>query len=576
MRLIALSILTMLLIGTLAVLADGPEPGVRSSTNVFNATNSGNQGNPAGPAAPPLIEDQSFSQKLCALRELRDLQIVASDPDGDDLTFSKISGPGSIDPVTGVLTYTPDTSGVYSFVISVSDETASDTANFTDSVWLNQPAYVQRYDSIFYLCTPETICFPVVGEDPDDDKIDILMLEGPGEFTQLDDSSGETCFDPADVDSATYMFVYRGLDSCTSNSGEEPSGRNRPGHVTQEASFCCLDTLWMTVIIDQPPVITCPDEIFIDNCDSAEHCFSVSVEDPEGGPVEIRVISGNATVTDHGICFAITGSDEFEIVIEATDSCGHADTCYLPVEINCGESIHFDIKPTSCPNPLNMRGNWDKGRSVIPAAILGTEELDVRDVDPTTVRLEGVPAERWAYEDVTRPVEDRQDSCDCTEEGADGYEDLTLKFLKKAVIEALGDRVNQDYVLIKITGQFYDGGSFEGYDCMIIRNGAARVTVDESDDLPASFALLGNYPNPFNPTTKISCYLPEPTDVTIEIFNLLGRRVRTLVSEHRSTGFHEVEWDATDDNGAPVASGIYLYRLSAGSIADTKKMLLLK
>ena len=94
--------------------------------------------------------------------------------------------------------------------------------------------------------------------------------------------------------------------------------------------------------------------------------------------------------------------------------------------------------------------------------------------------------------------------------------------------------------------------------------------------LPDHFELTQNYPNPFNPTTEIAFSLPEARHVTLEIYNVLGQRVATLVNEFREAGPHLVPWDATDAEGHSVASGIYLYRLQAGSLTTTRKMLLLK
>jgi hypothetical protein len=546
------------------------------SVSIIAGTGHSQPGSDKGPMAPPQIEDQFFTDKLCSLREPRELQIVATDPDGDELTFEKVEGPGTIDALTGLLTYTPDTSGVFTFIVAVFDASESDTATIRDSVFLNEPAHVERFDSTIHLCEAETICFGVMADDPDDEKIDILFLEGPGEFIQDNDSAGTVCFEPADLASKTYMFVFRGKDSCTSADVPE-SIRDIERLAALSPEFCCLDTIYITVVIDQPPVLACPGEILIDDCTLDEYCFAVSAVDPEQGPISIRILSGNATVSDTTVCFSVFGSDEFEIMIETADSCGRADTCSVSVTVDCGETVHFDVKPTSCPNPLNLRGNWQNGRSVIPAAILGTANFDVREIDPATVRLEGVPPERWNYEDVTRPVTDRTDSCDCTGKHGDGYDDLTLKFGKAAVIEALGDRVHQPFVIVTVTGELYDGTRIKGYDCLIIRNGGAtRPSADDDEGGTGRAGLVGNSPNPFNPMTVISYYLPAGINVKLEVFNLLGQKVSTLLNSYQEAGMHEVEWDGTSDQGEQVVSGVYLYRLSAGSIVQTRKMVLMK
>lgn len=102
---------------------------------------------------------------------------------------------------------------------------------------------------------------------------------------------------------------------------------------------------------------------------------------------------------------------------------------------------------------------------------------------------------------------------------------------------------------------------------------------DETVNLPMTFALGQNYPNPFNPSTIISYAIPvshSNQQVKLEIFNALGQKVRTLINEHLSANFHTVEWDGRSDLGKPVTSGLYFYRIEAGSFVQVRKMLFLK
>jgi hypothetical protein len=94
--------------------------------------------------------------------------------------------------------------------------------------------------------------------------------------------------------------------------------------------------------------------------------------------------------------------------------------------------------------------------------------------------------------------------------------------------------------------------------------------------IPDAFALEQNYPNPFNPTTNIRFSLPETNDVTLEVYDLTGRLVRTLVSGQVEAGVHTMTWDGKDASGVQVASGVYLYRIQAGAFNQTNKMTLLK
>jgi hypothetical protein len=94
---------------------------------------------------------------------------------------------------------------------------------------------------------------------------------------------------------------------------------------------------------------------------------------------------------------------------------------------------------------------------------------------------------------------------------------------------------------------------------------------------PEAFSLANNFPNPFNPATTIQYVLPTAADVELTVYNVVGQPVRTLVAEYQSAGRYAVEWDATDDSGHSLSSGMYLYRLQAGEeFREVKKMLLLR
>jgi sugar lactone lactonase YvrE len=95
-------------------------------------------------------------------------------------------------------------------------------------------------------------------------------------------------------------------------------------------------------------------------------------------------------------------------------------------------------------------------------------------------------------------------------------------------------------------------------------------------EVPQKYSLGQNYPNPFNPSTSIRFALPKAADAKLTIYDINGREVRRLVSGYLEAGYHEIQWNATDNNGARVASGIYLYRVQAGSFIQTRKMTLLK
>ena len=103
----------------------------------------------------------------------------------------------------------------------------------------------------------------------------------------------------------------------------------------------------------------------------------------------------------------------------------------------------------------------------------------------------------------------------------------------------------------------------------------AVLSID-SIQIPEVFALHQNYPNPFNPMTRISYDLPEDANISISIYDLMGRVVKTMVNTTQEAGYKSVIWNATNDYGKPVSAGVYLYQIQAGEFRQTRRMVLLK
>ena len=95
-------------------------------------------------------------------------------------------------------------------------------------------------------------------------------------------------------------------------------------------------------------------------------------------------------------------------------------------------------------------------------------------------------------------------------------------------------------------------------------------------EVPEEFELQQNYPNPFNAGTEIRFAMPEEGHVRLDVYNLLGKKIRTLVDEDRKAGRYNAHWDGADANGKTVSSGLYVYRLEAGSFTDQKSMVFVK
>jgi hypothetical protein len=106
--------------------------------------------------------------------------------------------------------------------------------------------------------------------------------------------------------------------------------------------------------------------------------------------------------------------------------------------------------------------------------------------------------------------------------------------------------------------------------------GDDAISVADGDRLPTAVKLAQNYPNPFNPATTIRFELPVDQRVRLEIFNLRGQRVATLVDGIQAAGFREVTWNGTNDSGLNVSSGVYFCRFQAGDHVEVRKLVLLK
>jgi hypothetical protein len=142
---------------------------------------------------------------------------------------------------------------------------------------------------------------------------------------------------------------------------------------------------------------------------------------------------------------------------------------------------------------------------------------------------------------------------------------------------AYGDTIRPGEIVDNIQGVFvYSFGTYK----ISVRDGGdwgAAVGINQDFEIiPLSYKLKQNFPNPFNPETKIYFEIPEANDVSIVIYNMLGQKVRTLVDDNYKAGQHIVNWNGTNDQGIRLSTGVYFYRIKAGDFIASKKMLMLK
>ncbi len=129
------------------------------------------------------------------------------------------------------------------------------------------------------------------------------------------------------------------------------------------------------------------------------------------------------------------------------------------------DTVFIDIKPKSCPNPLNIRS-----RGKLPVAIVGTGTFDVTLINLDTIRLNGVEPIKISFENVTAPSE--LEPCDCEEFGPDSYEDLVLKFDTQEIVATLGEVTDGEEIRLTLTGNLLDAERtlIEGVDCVLIKD----------------------------------------------------------------------------------------------------------
>ncbi len=151
---------------------------------------------------------------------------------------------------------------------------------------------------------------------------------------------------------------------------------------------------------------------------------------------------------------------------------------------------------------------------------------------------------------------------------------VMVNAIAKAPEDAEGISVRARFTSFPVGKVWYDDFSIQHINKVITAIEPEPTPVTSL--LPTNFKLMQNYPNPFNPETIIEYLVPENGSVELSIYNMLGQKVRTLVSGVRQAGTYQVHWDGTDNNGNRVSSGVYLYSLRGTNALITKKMVLMK
>ncbi len=313
---------------------------------------------------PPTFADQNKEAKICSPGDVRYVRLDANDPEAQEVRFELISAYGIIDTVTGIIHYYPDTTGTYTFQVAVYDDCHADTAILYDDIVVNTLPVPGFTDTTIYLCEPVEICFEIPFIDEQGDAIIVNQVGGPGYFTILNDSTGEQCFTPTADDNLSYTFYYSIFDDCT------PYGLE----INPPDPRWLQDSVVVTVIYIQPPVITCPGELTFNTCVTDTFCFDISAVSSIPNSLTYSVISGNAWIDGQTVCFVGEPSSQFDIMIEVEDICENADTCTVPVTIEGSQApwvnMADDFEVTVCVT-----------ETICFDAFVGDPDFDLQDVD---------------------------------------------------------------------------------------------------------------------------------------------------------------------------------------------------
>ncbi|MFC2084234.1 M20/M25/M40 family metallo-hydrolase [Bacteroidota bacterium] len=142
-------------------------------------------------------------------------------------------------------------------------------------------------------------------------------------------------------------------------------------------------------------------------------------------------------------------------------------------------------------------------------------------------------------------------------------------------IEYLGD----DFKVIVLSFPLYYMNADDASDLInyiLAEKFGETTSISDNKSLPETFDLFQNYPNPFNPSTTIEFQIPKENNVSLKIYNIIGEEIRTLLNEYKKPGYYRVNWNGYDNKGKEVSTGIYFYKLNAGSFSKSQKMILLR
>jgi PKD repeat protein len=282
----------------------------------------------------------------------------------------------------------------------------------------------------------------------------------------------------------------------------------------------------------------------------------------------------------------VTKNEAFWIFRSVDPATGQAPTNplagFLPVNDTTGVGdgfVSYTVRPASevaTADSIDAQARivFDINEPIDTPAIFNTIDADlpVSSMEPSASFIDSTSFEiRWSGKDVGSGL---QSFTIFVSEDKAPFQPLASDISDSSLIFT-GD-IGKSYEFFSIAKD--NAGNLESMKAQAELTVSLVTSVDDKSRLalPAQFELFQSYPNPFNPAANIKYALPKPSDVKIEIYNILGQRITVLVDEQQEAGYHIIQWGGKNDGGELVATGTYFYRIEAGDFVKTRKMLLLR
>ena len=533
-------------------------------------------------------------------------------------------GAAEIDPVAGTIAYTPnpDFAGADSLSYQVQDNvgTWSNVARVLIAVHPVNDAPVARDDTAATL-QGQAVSINLLQNDFDIDgqvilnSITVMAAPLHGEATLSDSLPGFISYAP--------QLEFSGIDTLTYTVSDDS------GAVSNEAFvFIAVQG------VNQPPYAA-DDSVQTPRNQPIEIEILANDMDPEGaidvtsitittppvtGDLFVQTLTGFVTYTPATDFF---GVDSFAYTIQDTGGLSSNEATvfvevqnvnhppeiqeFLPtdfqLQLHWGNSIHFSVRAVDSDNDSLSYKWWLSAASGSGPALVSTAtdyDMATADLDPDTytVRAEIHDSQsqvslEWTIDVIVTSVELSSLAADF-----DGFNGVSIFWTTSREVNTLGfnvlrsDRQNGSYS--KLNKEVINSNSKRAYtfidlqvevdrryfyileDVSLTGSKSEHGPISVEVTAPATFELSQNFPNPFNPETKIRFQLPEAGRVVFKVYDILGREVRTLLNGERNAGFHTIVWDANDNSGRKVGSGSYYYRLEFQGSKKMGSMLLLK